>query len=219
MFITLEGIEGSGKTTAVAGLSAFLEQSGYTCTATREPGGTSFGRRLRAILLDPGIGHIDPAAEMLLYCADRVQHVRTVIQPALDAGHVVLCDRYMDATLAYQGGARGLGMELIRDMHRLVLPPLVPDLTLLFDLDPRIGLARAWAAVDEGQRQRTESRFETEALSFHEAVRANYLDLARQEAGRFVVREAASGPEEVLGQVVDAVKSRLPAPLAGSIVE
>jgi dTMP kinase len=219
MFITLEGIEGSGKTTAIAGLSAFLEQSGYACTTTREPGGTPFGRRLRSILLDPDSGHIDPAAEMLLYCADRVQHVSAVIRPALDAGHVVVCDRYMDATLAYQGGARGLGMDLIRDMHRLVLPPLVPDLTLLFDLEPRIGLARAWAAVDDGQRQAAESRFENEALGFHEQVRANYLHLARQEADRFVIIDAAVRPQDVLAHVIDTVKNRLPAFVPGTVVE
>ena len=216
MFITLEGIEGSGKTTAVAGLVAYLEGEGHVCTVTREPGGTPFGRRLRSILLDPDSGDIDPAAELLLYCADRVQHVRKVIRPALAAGRIVVCDRYMDATLAYQGGARGLGMALIRDMHHLVLPPLQPDVTLLFDLDPRVGLARAWAAVEGGQRHRRESRFETEALAFHETVRANYLALAREAPDRFAVLDAAAAPENVLKQIVDVIVPRLPQPLADS---
>lgn len=218
MFITLEGIEGSGKTTALARLVDFIEGDGHVCKVTREPGGTPFGRRLRSILLDPDSGDIDPNAELLLYCADRVQHVRTVIQPALDAGQIVVCDRYVDATLAYQGGARGLGMNLIRDMHQLVLPPLMPDVTFLFDLEPRIGLARAWAAVEGGQRHRRESRFEAEALAFHEKVRDNYLALARAETGRFVVIDAAVAPDDVVRQMVDALGPRLPSSPTGSFL-
>ena len=211
MFITLEGIEGSGKTTALAGLTAFLEHRGHDCTVTREPGGTPFGRRLRAILLDPDNSDLDPKAELLLYCADRVQHVCTVIQPALAAGRIVLCDRYLDATLAYQGGARGLGMDLIRSLHQLVLPPLMPDLTFLFDLDPRIGLARARSALADGERRHGESRFEEEALVFHEAVRSNYRKLARAERDRFVIIDAQAPPEEVLRQMTTALAARLPA--------
>lgn len=210
MFITLEGIEGSGKSTALTRLVAFLEAGGHACRVTREPGGTPFGRRLRSILLDPETGEIDPRAELLLYCADRVQHVRAVIQPALAAGAIVVCDRYLDATLAYQGGARGLGMDLIRAVHQLVLPPIMPDVTFLFDLDPRIGLERAWAALADGQRRRRESRFESEALAFHEMVRANYLVLARAEKQRFVVIDAAAPPEEVVRQMTAAVATRLP---------
>ncbi len=210
MFITLEGIEGSGKTTALPGLVNYLESNGHRCKVTREPGGTAFGQRLRSILLDPDSGDIDPKAEMLLYCADRVQHVRSVIQPALEAGQLVICDRYLDATLAYQGGARGLGMALIRAMHGLVLPKLIPDLTYLFDLEPRIGLSRAWAALEEGQRQHRESRFESEALAFHESVRENYLVLAREEPERFVIIDAAATPKRVLQQMVDAIKMRFP---------
>lgn len=211
MFITLEGIEGSGKTTALTGLVAFLEKRGHVCQVTREPGGTPFGRRLRGILLDPDIGHLDPRAELLLYCADRVQHVHAVVQPALAADRIVVCDRFLDATLAYQGGARGLGMDLIRAVHRLMLPPLMPNLTFLFDLDPRIGLARARAALAGGQRQRGESRFEDEALAFHEAVRRNYLALARMEPDRFVVVDAAASPREVLHQMTAALETRMTA--------
>lgn len=215
MFITLEGIEGSGKTTALPRLVNFLEGGGLACKVTREPGGTPFGRRLRSILLDPESGNIDSTAELLLYCADRVQHVRTVIQPALDAGQTVVCDRYVDATLAYQGGARGLGMDLIRAMHRLALPPLMPDVTFLFDLDPRIGLARAWAAVEDGQRHRRESRFEAEALAFHEKVRDNYLALARAEIERFVIIDASVAPDDVIQQLIDAIGPRLSTSSAG----
>jgi len=210
MFITLEGIEGSGKTTALARLVAYLEARGRVCRVTREPGGTPFGQRLRSILLDPDSDTIDPRAELLLYCADRAQHVHTVIQPALDAGEIVVCDRYRDATLAYQGGARGLGMEVIRALHGLVLPPLMPDVTFLFDLDPRIGLRRAWAAVNGGERRRSESRFESEALTFHESVRQNYLALARDEPGRFVILDAARAPGEVAEQMLAALVHRRP---------
>jgi dTMP kinase len=210
MFITLEGIEGSGKTTALAHLVDHLEHSGHACLVTREPGGTPFGQRLRSILLDPDIGAIDPRAELLLYCADRVQHVHTVIQPALAAGEIVVCDRYLDATLAYQGGARKLGMDLIRDLHGLILPPLVPNLTFLFDLEPRIGLRRAWAAVHGGERQRSESRFEAEALAFHESVRQNYLALAQNEPQRFVILDAARAPGEVAAQMIAALVGRRP---------
>lgn len=215
MFITLEGIEGSGKTTAMAGLAALLEARGYDCTLTREPGGTPFGRRLRAILLDPDTGGLDPRAELLLYCADRVQHVQAVIQPALTAGRIVICDRYLDATLAYQGGARGLGMDLIRALHRLVLPDLAPDMTFLFDLEPRIGLARARSALAEGERRQQESRFEEEALAFHQAVRAAYRKLAQAERERFVVIDAAASPDDVLRQVGAALSVRLPAVFRG----
>jgi dTMP kinase len=217
MFISLEGIEGSGKTTALPCLVDFLERGGHACKVTREPGGTPFGRRLRSILLDPDSGAIDSTAELLLYCADRVQHVRTVIQPALDAGQIVVCDRYVDATLAYQGGARGLGMDLIRAMHRLALPPLMPDVTFLFDLEPRIGLARAWAAVEDGQRQRRESRFEAEALAFHEKVRDNYLALARAETERFIIIDASVAPDDVVQQLIDAVETRLPSSPVGTL--
>jgi len=210
MFITLEGIEGSGKTTALAHLVAYLQSRGRVCRVTREPGGTPFGQRLRSILLDPDSGAIDPRAELLLYCADRAQHVRTVIQPALDAGEIVVCDRYRDATLAYQGGARGLGMEVIRALHGLILPHLMPDVTFLFDLDPRIGLRRAWAAVNGGERRRSESRFESEALTFHESVRQNYLALARDEPGRFVILDAARAPGEVAEQMIAALVRRQP---------
>jgi dTMP kinase len=218
MFISLEGIEGSGKTTALTRLVDYIERGGHVCKVTREPGGTPFGRRLRSILLDPDSGDIDPTAELLLYCADRVQHVRTVIQPALDAGQIVVCDRYVDATLAYQGGARGLGMDLIRTMHQLALPPLMPDVTLLFDLDPRIGLARAWAAVEGGQRQRRESRFEAEALVFHEKVRDHYLALARAEMDRFVIIDASLAPDDVAQQMIDALAPRLPVAPTGSLL-
>lgn len=200
MFITLEGIEGSGKTTTLPHLVATLEGCGATCTATREPGGTRLGQQLRALLLDPAHGGIDPLAELLLYVADRVQHVREVIRPALDRGEFVLCDRYMDATIVYQGVARKLGPNLIAKLHELVLGELKPDATLLFDLPAEVGLERAWQDLDHGERSRRESRFEREHLTFHEAVRNGYLNLARKDPQRFHIIDAAADPQTVAHQ-------------------
>jgi dTMP kinase len=214
MFVSLEGIEGAGKTTILPRLVAFLEARGKACTVTREPGGTDFGRRLRAILLDPAHRDLEPQAELLLYVADRVQHVREIIQPALARGHVVLCDRYMDATVVYQGVARQLGRELILTLHRLVLCELQPDATLLFDLPAPLGLERAWRDFDRGERSRRESRFEQEKLAFHEAVRKGYLQLAQREPQRFHVIDAAADPETVARQALQTLAQvmRLPAP-------
>ncbi len=209
MFITLEGIEGAGKTTILPHLVAVLEDHGATCTLTREPGGTDFGRQVRAILLDPEHRGLDPHAELLLYVADRVQHVREVIRPALARGEVVLCDRYMDATIVYQGVARKLGRELILKLHALVLGDLSPDLTLLFDLPAEVGLARAWSDFDRGERSRRESRFEQEHLAFHEAVREGYLALARREPQRFHVIDANADPQTVARQARNALSRAL----------
>lgn len=215
MFITLEGIEGSGKTTQMAHIARFLEDRGRTCVQTREPGGTPIGEKLRAILLDPAHGHLAPGAELLLYTADRVQHVQEIVAPALAAGHTVLCDRFFDATLVYQGYARGLDRHLVQTLHRLLLNGLKPDLTLLLDLDPEVGLRRAWHQLDSGSRGAGESRFEKEALVFHRKVRAGYLDLAAGEPQRFAVLDAArseAAVRETIFEILAARLSRLPAP-------
>ena len=214
MFITLEGIEGAGKTTILPELVDALERGGAMCTVTREPGGTAFGREVRAILLNPAHGGIDPHAELLLYVADRVQHVREIIRPALARGEVVLCDRYMDATIVYQGVARQLGPELVATLHELVLGELKPDFTLLFDLPAKVGLERAWRDFDRGERSRRESRFEQEHLVFHEAVREGYLALARAEPKRFHIIDAAADPQTVAREARAALKAALAAPLA-----
>jgi dTMP kinase len=197
MFITLEGIEGAGKSSQLENIAAFFENRGYACLTTREPGGTAVGARIRGILLDPENRNLDPRAELLLYVADRIQHIKTVIEPHLGERRVVLCDRFFDATLVYQGYARGLDTGLIRDLHRLVCNDLAPDLTLLFDLDPRVGLARAWHQIDNGGRTDMESRFELETLAFHEKVRSGYLELARSDPWRFRVIDAARERDDV----------------------
>ena len=201
MFISLEGIEGCGKTTQLESLSIFLADKGRPYVVTREPGGTAIGKKIRSILMDPASKELVPAAELLLYMADRAQHIHSLIKPSLAEGNIVLCDRYFDATVAYQGYARGLDIGFIRDMHRIVLKDLKPDITLLLDLSPRIGLARAWQELDSGNRSDTESRFEEEALSFHEKVRAGYLELAGMEPERFKIIDASRQIDEVQADI------------------
>jgi dTMP kinase len=201
MFISLEGIEGCGKTTQLKHVIAFLEKKGRSFTVTREPGGTAIGRKIRAILLDPASKDLVPAAELLLYMADRAQHLETVVKPRLAEGNIVVCDRYVDATVAYQGFARGLGVDFIRDLHRMILEDFKPDMTLLLDLPPRIGLCRAWQELDRGDRSGSESRFEEEAINFHERVRTGYLELARLEPKRFNIIDASRSINEVQDEI------------------
>lgn len=197
MFITLEGIEGSGKTTEVKFLKEYFVQKGIDCLFTREPGGTEIGAQMRKILLDPANTALEPYSELLLYVADRVQHINEVIMPALDAGRWVVCDRYFDATLAYQGYARGLNMVVMRDLHKKLCRNLYPDLTVLFDLAPEQGLKRALGDLSSGVRGDAESRFEREQLDFHNKIRNGYLDLAEHSPVRFRVIDASGTPEAV----------------------
>ena len=209
MFITLEGIEGSGKTTQVRAMVEFLQSQGYACEATREPGGTRIGKRIRTLLLDPDSSDMDPMAELLLYTADRVQHVQQFIMPLLSAGKTVLCDRYYDATVVYQGYARGLDIGLIRSLHKLILKDLKPDITILLDLPPAKGLARAWKQINNGSRTGIECRFEKETLAFHEKVRSGYLELARLEPQRFRVIDASRSENQVRKEIFSILSSFL----------
>jgi dTMP kinase len=201
MFITLEGIEGSGKTTQMQQLSTLFENRGHACVLTREPGGTTLGEKIRAILLDPASTGLVPTAELLLYMADRAQHINSLIKPSLAEGKIILCDRYFDATVVYQGFARGLDTGVICDLHRLIFDDLKPDITFLLDLAPQIGLARAWRQLDNGTRSGTESRFEEETLSFHEKVRTGYLELARRQPGRIKVVDASRDEKQVQADI------------------
>ena len=201
MFITLEGIEGSGKSTQILHVFNFLNKLGLKCVITREPGGTRIGRKIRSILLDPESSAMNPAAELLLYTADRVQHIQEIILPMIEGGSIVICDRYFDATLAYQGVARGLDMSLIQDLHKLICRNLKPDLTFLLDLTPDTGLLRAWKQLKSGSRMDTESRFEKETLAFHERVRAGYLGIAEKEPERFRIIDASQSEDQVQAQI------------------
>ena len=209
MFITLEGIEGCGKTTQINHLSAFFENRGQLCLVTREPGGTAIGKEIRSILLNPSSKDMVPKAELLLYMADRAQHIASLVKPSLAENKVVLCDRYFDATVVYQGFARGLDAQFVCELHRLVLEDFKPDITLLLDLSPRVGLARAWRQLDNGTRSDTESRFEEETLSFHEKVRAGYLELARLEPERFRTIDASGDEKQVQEDIREALREFL----------
>lgn len=184
-FITFEGVEGSGKSTQLAMAAARLRKRGQPVLATREPGGTRIGRLIREALLDRKHRELDPVAEWLLFEADRRQHVRQVLRPALARGCFVLCDRFSDATEAYQQVGRRLDPRLVRRVDELARDGLVPDLTLLYDLDPREGLDRA-----NRRGGRSVGRFEETELDFHERVRQAYLDIARRERRRVRVLDA-----------------------------
>jgi len=204
MFITFEGIEGSGKTSQIQSIHAQLGQRGYDVIATREPGSSDIGAQIRSILLDSRNKGLDSLAELLLYMADRAQHLNETIKPALSVGKVILCDRYYDATLAYQGYARGLDIELITKLHQLAFSDVRPDITFLLDLPVETGLARAWQQIQNGQRTGRETRFEEEALAFHSKVRSGYLALAAEEPQRFRIIDA-SVPKEQVEQEIMAI--------------
>ena len=206
-FITFEGIEGSGKTTQIQLLSNHLESSGIDHILTREPGGTPIGDRIRNLVLDPTHDDMTPACELMLYGAARAQHIEQVIRPALEQGRVVLCDRFSDATFAFQGYGRGIAIDLVRRMHSLEVLSQRPDRTVLFDIDAGVGLERARAR--DRKRSQGETRFEREQLEFHEKVRAGYLELARQEPDRIVVVDARGGLKEVHSRLLAALQDLL----------
>jgi dTMP kinase len=209
-FITFEGIEGSGKTTQLERLAERLRQAALDVVVTREPGGTVLGRELRALVLRPAAEPMSPVAELLLYATDRAQHLTEIVEPALERGAIVLCDRYKDATLAYQGYGRELDLERIHELHRR--PPLdrSPDRTVLLVLDPAVALARATRRNVEHDLAETAGRFENERLEFHRRVAAGYSELATAEAERFRVVDAQGSVEEVGRRVLEAVRDLLP---------
>jgi dTMP kinase len=197
MFITFEGIEGSGKTTQIRRLKKALQERGIPCLITREPGGTRIGRQIRAVLLDEKNKKLTPWAELFLYLADRCQHVQEKVLPALAEGKWVICDRFWDATTVYQGMARGLNGKLLKHLRPKVLGTLWPDKTFLLDLPVETGLARAWARIQRSSNNQQETRFEKETLAFHEKIRRGYLSLARKEPVRFTVLDATLPPEAI----------------------
>jgi len=201
-FITFEGGEGAGKSTQLTRLAERLRAAGETVLSLREPGGTPFGEKMRDVLKQPGSA-IQPAAEALLFASCRAQLVADVIAPALAAGKVVLCDRFIDSTVAYQSGGRGLDRALIESANRLACGTVRPDLTVLLDLDPTRGLGRA-SVRDQGQPD----RFEVLGADFHLKVRELYHSLAKEEPGRFFVVDAARPPEAVEQEVWHEIARR-----------
>jgi dTMP kinase len=202
-FITFEGIDGSGKSTQMRLLAEHLRAEGRDVFETVEPGGTSIGRQIRRILLDPANQDLRPIAELLLYFASRAQNVEQCILPPLQAGKIVLCDRFTDSTLAYQGYARGLGAETVLALDQIACHGLTPDLTLLIDVDVEMGQARM--RTRNASDTANETRLDDESSEFHRKVRNAYLTIARQHADRFRVIDGRGTPEEVAGRVWENV--------------
>ncbi len=208
-FITFEGVEGCGKTTQIKLLSELLSARGIRAVLTREPGGCPIADKIRAILLDAENRALAPLAELMLYAAARAQHVTEVISPALEAGQIVLCDRFCDATVAYQSFGRGIDRGIIDNLNRHACQGVSPDLTVLVDCDPRVGLERARRRIEATSGPR-EERFELEELAFHNQVRAGYLQLAADEPDRFIIIDGSSCIEEIFAAVSVRVLARIP---------
>lgn len=204
LFITFEGGEGTGKSTALKAISAYFEENKIPFILSREPGGTPIGEEIRNVILSKNNGAMDLRVEALLFAASRRQHLIEKIWPALKAGTNVLCDRYLDSSLAYQGNARGLGIENVLKVNEFATEGTFPDITLFFDLDPEVGLQRIAA-----NQQREVNRLDLEKMSFHKSVRAGFLKLAKMYPNRYVVIDASKSPQEVADACINAIKERM----------
>jgi dTMP kinase len=206
-FITFEGIDGCGKTTQIRLLAQWFRERGIEPVETIEPGGTAIGQQIRRILLDPANADIQPRTELLLYFASRAQNVEQVIRPAMESGGIVLCDRFTDSTLVYQGCGRGLDTDVVVELDRIACRGLKPDVTFLIDIDLGTSLARARRRNERvGQ---SESRIDDESTAFHERVRQGYLALAQREPHRFVVIDGRAQVGEVALRIQEAVRNRV----------
>lgn len=203
LFIALEGGDGAGKSTQASLLCRALEEDGRTVVRTREPGGTPIGEKLRALVLEHGHGDIDARTEALLFAASRAAHVHQVIVPALTCGDVVVCDRYIDSSVAYQGAGRNLGAQAVLDVNRWATDGLRPDLTVLLDVDPAEGRSRRSGRL-------AEDRLEAEPDAFHTSIRSAFLDLARQDPARYLVLSAAGSPDAIHEAILEQLP-RIPA--------
>jgi dTMP kinase len=205
LFVTFEGVEGSGKTTQIQRLKRYLTQKGILCKVTREPGGCPIGEKVRKILLNPDHREMSPLSELLLYEASRAQHVMEVIKPLLKKGMVVLCDRFSDASIAYQGYGRKVDLKLVERLNRLSSQGIKPDITFLLDCPPDVGLKRALQRNQKLKKEK-EGRFEREKIQFHHKVRRGYLSIAKEEPHRVKVIDTREGEEKVfqkIRQIVD----------------
>jgi dTMP kinase len=200
LFITFEGVEGSGKTTQIQRLKKYLTQKRLPCKVTREPGGSSIGEKIRKILLNPDHGEMTPTSELLLYEAARAQHVKEVIKPFLEKGGVVLCDRFSDATVAYQGHGRRMDLKWIERLNRLSSQGIRPDVTFLLDCPSNVGLKRALQR-NRVLKQEKEGRFEKEEIQFHRRVRKGYLDIAKKQPDRVKVIDTREGEKKVFEKI------------------
>ncbi|OIO06210.1 MAG: dTMP kinase [Desulfovibrionaceae bacterium CG1_02_65_16] len=209
MFITFEGIEGTGKSTQIALLKAHLEAQGWRVRTTCEPGGSRIGAELRRVLLSLENRDLCPRAELFLYLADRAQHVAQVVRPALAAGEIVICDRFADSTVAYQAAGRGLDENLLHGLNEQAVDGLWPDLTILLDIAPEAGLTRAVERNRAEGKTVAEGRFEAESLAFHARVREGYKSLARRFPQRIQLVDAAGSIDQIAAAVRQLVDSRL----------
>ena len=205
IFITFEGIEGCGKSTQIRILNDTLKAKGEDTVLTREPGGTAIGEKIRQVLLNADFKAMFPLTELLLYAAARCQHVGEVIRPALDQGKIVLCDRYADATTAYQGAARSIDKQFLKKIHQLSTNDLKPDLTLLLDCPVELGLQRTREREPELPEGASMDRFEKENLEFHQRVRNGYLQIAKEEPSRVKIINALDDIETVHQNIVQEV--------------
>jgi dTMP kinase len=208
LFITFEGVEGSGKTTQIQRLKKYLRRKGISCKITREPGGVPIGEKVRKILLNPDHREMVPTTELLLYEAARAQHVKEVIRPFLKKGGIVICDRFSDATIAYQGYGRSIDLKWIDRLNRLVSQGIKPDVTFLLDCPSDMGLKRALQR-NQTLKQEREGRFEREEIQFHQRVRKGYLAIARKEPRRVKVIDTRQGEERVFEKIRKIVDNLL----------
>jgi dTMP kinase len=210
-FITLEGLDGCGKSTQLERLATKLRERGLSITITREPGGTPTGEKIRQLLLDTRTSGLDPLAELALMFASRVQHIQEVIVPALAAGNLVLCDRFTDSSEAYQGGGRKLGSKVVLELHRALCGDLKPDLTILMDSDVAASVERARRRNQARLRseETDESRFERENRAFFTRVRNAYLDIAKREPDRVFVVNARGTPDQTQAKILEIVGAKL----------
>lgn len=202
MFVTLEGVEGAGKSTLMSLLAGELEKRNLPFVRTREPGGCSLGASIRPLLLNVS-SHVDSRAELFLFLADRAQHVAETIRPALERGDWVLCDRYADSTIAYQGYGRGMDVERLQSLNDYATGGLWPDRTILLDLPVEKGLARARARNGREGLSLSEGRFEAEEVAFHQRIREGFLARAKRWPERFCVLDARLAPEELLRRTLE----------------
>ena len=210
LLISFEGGDGSGKTTQLKLLDKYLASRGKSCLSTREPGGTTLGEMIRKILLEAGKVEIAYPTELFLYLADRAQHVHEVIRPALASGRLVLCDRFTDSTLAYQGYGRGVDLDMLRRLNQVASHGITPDVTFLLDCPVEVGLSRtAQRNMNLKSGGSREDRFEQERADFHERVRRGFLELARAEPQRIYVLDASRPTEEVHHEIKKIVDEKL----------
>jgi len=209
-FISFEGGDGSGKTTQLKLLAEYLTRRGRDCVCTREPGGTNLGKMIRRVLLEVADEAISSETELFLYLTDRAQHVHEVIRPALAAGKIVLCDRFTDSTIAYQGYGRGADLKRLADLNRMASGGIAPELTFLLDCPAEVGLSRT-ARRMESQRpdESREDRFEREEAEFHARVRRGFQEIAQSEPGRVRLLDARRSIEDLHAEICSAVEERL----------